>query len=484
MLISKWTEAQRALMECYKIEDLFENTKAELGYKGTLETDADRKQFRMALDARFSAIEGPDGQNLNLDQLFADYTERDLLGLPTGEANLNSFTTSQGNSNSRARAIGSDMRTLRVFDQDDELKRRGWKEYHLPKECDLDNLDDGGFRSFSEQLKAIAQVRLGKFDKRLEAYETKQTGQVEATSDLGGFFLSERFQSEVLMSANDEAPYLGLRRHFIMDGRSMVIPRLANEDTSSDEVAGLAMARVAEGGTFAEDEIQIAQTRLTLGKAGRIVNVSNELMQDSVIGIDQVLRQTFGKATSLMQGKDFFSGTGGGQPLGFLNANDLHTTDKEEGQSAVTIQYENVLEMAMRLDPGGGEGAVWLAHPNTLRELALMVVIVGTGGHAIWAAESINRLPRTLLGWPVHFTEHALTLGTKGDLNLVNMASYFYAMQGDGLIIEASPHAQWTSDRVSFRAKIRDDGLPWRSGKKTDRQGHQTANFVTLETRA
>jgi len=56
-------------------------------------------------------------------------------------------------------------------------------------------------------------------------------------------------------------------------------------------------------------------------------------------------------------------------------------------------------------------------------------------------------------------------------------------MSEQGLVIEASPHANWTTDELSFRTKLRDSGLPWRPSTKKDRQGYVTSNFVTLESR-
>lgn len=456
----------------------------------TIANELELKDFHTLVAGQFAGngiIVGPDGQALDLalmlteqQQQEVEASDNELLGVGKGGAG-------NGKVSSATLANKAVMGMLRIDEVEDEMKARGWVETFTPKACDRDNWDDGGWSSIPAEFVSIANVVRGIYDKKLERYDVrnnKALGQVESTSDVGGFFLSERTNNEFLMSAERLQPYMAMRRTFKMSGKSMVFPVLADEDRSTDEVAGLALARVAEGATITEDTIQIKQARLSLNKAARIVKVSNELMSDSVIAMGPVLTDVFGKCVSLLQGKDFFEGTGGGQPLGFLNANDLHTTDKVDGQSASTILYENVLEMAMRIDPGGGDGTVWLAHPNTLKDLALMVVIVGTGGHAIWAAESINTLPRTLLGYNLHFTEHAKTLGVKGDINLVNMGAYFYATQGEGLIVEASPHANWTSDEISFRAKIRDDGLPWRSGKKTDRQNWETANFVTLETRA
>lgn len=463
------------MSKCPKLEHVAKAVGRKLGVELDIKT-MDAKQFTVLLDANFSEVVNSEGQVLDIEQLFIDYQERDLAGLTEDPDR----PTIQANSNSRSKAIRGSMSKLYV-DERDQLDSMGWKARVPTKRCDLDNLDDFGFKSITHQMRAIAKVKLGKFDDRLEQAECK--GQTEGTSDVGGFFLAPRFLEEVLMSVEEMASYLAMRRQFVMGEKSMIIPRLADEDRSSDQVAGLEMLRVAEGGAFSEAEIEIGQTRLSLSKAGRIIRVTNELMDDSAIGVDQVLNNVIGKSVALMQGRDFFSGNGAGEPIGFLNGKDLHVTDKVSGQGAVTIIYENVVAMTPRIDAGGGSTTVWLAHPSTFEQLAFMAVVVGTGGHAIWMTESMHQSPRTLMGFPIHFTEHALTLGNKGDINLVNMAAYFYAMSEQGLVIEASPHANWTTDELSFRTKLRDSGLPWRPSTKKDRQGYVTSNFVTLESR-
>ena len=129
------------------LKDVVEKARDTIGFEGEVKTEAQLKQFQIDIDAHFSEILGPNGQPLDLAQLLTEQqveaSDDDLLGL-----NKRGGGNGTGKLSAAARANKAAMGALR-FDECDELARRGWKEYHLPKKCDLDNLDDGGFRSIT-----------------------------------------------------------------------------------------------------------------------------------------------------------------------------------------------------------------------------------------------------------------------------------------------------------------------------------------------
>lgn len=360
-----------------------------------------------------------------------------------------------------------------------DFEKRGWERWTLPARQDLDNLDDGGFRNLAEQLRAIKASAEGRFDKRLEGLMVEhRAGQAESTGETGGFLVAPRHMNEVLMSVDMEAPWLNRRNIFrLRDTNAVVFPTLQDEDRSGDEVAGLSLIRTGEAVTLTEDSVKIGQATLKLHKASKLVPISNELMADSAVAMDTVINRVFGRAVALLQAKDFFTGSGSGEPLGFANGADLH--DTASGTAAGSLLISDLAGMLARLELGANPA--WLLHPSVFPALASLRFSTTAGEAPMFSPNASAAAPRSIYGIPYFFTDSAKTLDTLGDINLVNLGAYIYLFTD--MIVDVSIHAKFTSDETTFRLKLRDAGQPWRSSKLTDRQSYLQANFVRLATR-
>ena len=90
----------------------------------------------------------------------------------------------------------------------------------------------------------------------------------------------------------------------------------------------------------------------------------------------------------------------------------------------------------------------------------------------------------TLLGRPVLFSEKCETLGTAGDVYLVDLDFYLI---GDRQAIEmaVSEHTRFATDESDFRVIQRVDGRPWLESAQTPRNGSNTLSpFIALATRS
>ena len=180
------------------------------------------------------------------------------------------------------------------------------------------------------------------------------------------------------------------------------------------------------------------------------------------------------------------NGSGVGEPLGVLHADNAAAISvaKETGQAAATIVWENLVNMYARMLPTSLGRAVWVANIDTFPELATMSLSVGTGGSAIWLNNGAAGPPMTILGRPVIFTEKAITLGTVGDINLIDFSFYLI---GDRQVMSAksSEHFKFQNDQTAFRIIERVDGRPWLAAAITPQQGSNTLSpYVKIATRA
>jgi HK97 family phage major capsid protein len=156
----------------------------------------------------------------------------------------------------------------------------------------------------------------------------------------------------------------------------------------------------------------------------------------------------------------------------------------ESGQATATIVWENLVKMYARMLPSSLNRCVWIAAPDTFPELATMALSVGTGGSAIWLNNGASGPPMTILGRPVIFSEKMPTLGTTGDISLVDLSYYLI---GDRQVMSAmsSPHFKFSNDQTAYRVIERVDGQPWLKSAITPRNNSSStlSPFVQIATR-
>ena len=139
--------------------------------------------------------------------------------------------------------------------------------------------------------------------------------------------------------------------------------------------------------------------------------------------------------------------------------------------------------MYARLHPALVQDSVWVANVNTIPQLQTMVITVGTSGDHIPALRDDGSGGFSILNRPVVFTEKVATLGTVGDIMLVNFSQYQIGIRKD-VSVETSQHEAFTSDQTSVRATIRIDGIgKWKS-VYTPKTGSTLSWVVALATRA
>jgi len=202
--------------------------------------------------------------------------------------------------------------------------------------------------------------------------------------------------------------------------------------------------------------------------------------------LEPLIGGLFSEAISYFEDDAFINGIGGGQPLGILNADALVSVAKETGQAATTLTVENVVKMYSRMMPRSIANSVWIMHPDVQPQLFTMSLSVGTGGAPMYfPAGGLGGSPvPTLMGRPVVLSEKAQTLGTAGDIYLVDL-SYYLIGDRQSLEIASSPHVRFNTDETDLRFIQRVDGRPWIDSALTPRNGSNTLSpFVALAARA
>jgi HK97 family phage major capsid protein len=136
-------------------------------------------------------------------------------------------------------------------------------------------------------------------------------------------------------------------------------------------------------------------------------------------------------------------GNGAGKPLGVLNGPGTVSVAKQTNQAAATIVVQNLSKMWARLSPRSKANAVWLVNGDCGPQLDMLSIPAGAGA---LEPRFVNYGPTglmTIKGRPVVETEYNATLGTVGDIVLIDLKKYRLIRKG-GVEQASSIHVRFT----------------------------------------
>ena len=173
------------------------------------------------------------------------------------------------------------------------------------------------------------------------------------------------------------------------------------------------------------------------------------------------------KATGWSFDWAFLRGSGIGQPLGILNSGCKIVVNRSAPNS---VNYADLAKMHSKLLPGSFSSAFWAINQTALEKLTLMT---DTGGNLLWT------YGKTLFGLPVVITEKLPTLGSQGDVILIDPSFYCIGMRQE-VQIDTSNAPGWTNDSISVRGLLRIAGIPMFSQPIKQADSNEVSPFVVL----
>lgn len=335
-----------------------------------------------------------------------------------------------------------------------------------------------GLGEFARAVRASHPSIGGVVDDRLKVLGAPPSNTMKETGTNDGYTVPPEFKDKIIELVFNEPGLLN---------------RVDGEPTDSNSVQFLADETTPWGSTgiqaywsgekvqFTASELETKMQEMKLHKLHAFVAATDELLADSP-RLNARLSKGASRAIAWKANEAILFGTGAGQPLGFDKAASAVTVAKESGQAAATIVAKNVAKMFSRsMNPGG---AVWLANQDTLPEFLTMVL----GDKPIWtppATGFANAPGGFLFGRPVEFSNHCDTLGTAGDLMLVDPMGYYLSQKSGGIKFNTSIHLYFDYDLMAFKWTFRIGGQPYLSAAVSPNKGTATrSHYVKLATRA
>ena len=244
----------------------------------------------------------------------------------------------------------------------------------------------------------------------------------------------------------------------------------------------------AEASTITSSKPKFRQISVDLQKLFGLLYVTDELLEDSV-ALEGYANQWFPMEFGFKLDDAVINGDGAGKPLGIMNSPARYAVTKETNQQASTLVTNNILKMFQHFYAPAG-GGVWFINQELLPSLATLTIPIGTAG----ALAMLYQLPGnnsvvgtqygTMLNKPVIPIEQCQTLGTEGDIILVDLNEYIIGDKG-GINAASSIHVSFTTDQTAFRWIYRVNGQPvWASYVTPFKGSNYLSPYITLQTRS
>ena len=375
------------------------------------------------------------------------------------------------------RALEMRAQAAAEFTADAEIARQGGDEGLVRVDVNgAERTDFAGMKDATEQVRSVlvkAFPSIGSYvravskgpanAKEAEALRTvdMMTRTITGSTNGGEYLLPLTQVPEIFSTSNAQPGLFQYARRYNVPGRSLRIPYLLQDEGTSvlnrpmaGKIANVTI--VGEGATKPSREPSFGQRVLTMYKYAAVTEFGDELLGDDFTGElpAEVTAAVGGQVLNKINEDITIDGGGSSAPLGAFNAANTAVLAVNRNTAS---DFKAVDAFNMYQQHTHGPNSVWMISRRVLAKLFAMQTTNNT--MVTWIPNLRDKPQMTLLGLPVVVTDLLPTLGTKGDVVLVN--GDFYAMGlRQALTVESSIHYKFVNDITTYRFVARAGGIP------------------------
>jgi HK97 family phage major capsid protein len=309
-----------------------------------------------------------------------------------------------------------------------------------------------------------------------------QNAMSERVPGQGGFLVPENLRSEVLLASLEHSIIRPRARIIPMDSLRVPYPSIDDQTHTSSVLGGLTGYWSEEAATLTASQPGFGRIVLEAKKLALYTEIPNELVNDAPT-LTSFLQMTLPMACAFYEDLAFISGSGVGQPQGYINA---PGAIKVSRKTASKVKFEDIAALYPRMLPVAMQNAIWVCSPSVIGQLLQLVMPTGDAtvtyvAGPLWltAGSVAPGAQYTLLGHPLFVTEKAAALGSTGDLAFVNL-DYYLLGDRQTMTLTSSEHFKFSSDLLAVRLLERLDGRIWIQSAVTPQNGDSTLSPVVL----
>jgi HK97 family phage major capsid protein len=329
-----------------------------------------------------------------------------------------------------------------------------------------------------------SQRLLWEHEEKAKAFVLRDTKAIgETTNTAGGYLVFPQYMPELVPMRRATAPLLNYVRNIPVRTNLLYIPT---------QTGIMTVAWTAENATKTSSDETIGQIAVNIFTLAGIAKVSNQLLEDSAITVDAIVRDDFTRGLNVEMDRVVINGSGTGQSTGILNTAGI-TTTPATNQTAATI-YDDLLAAVARVQ------ANYYGNPDTIvmapRTWSKMLTAKDSAGRYIGIGTVVGAQQFELPGMPTPTGANDAGTGIGGgqvqtvfgfpvviDAN-VPIAQTVGANTNRSSIIVGAMREAWMFTRDEIRMDVSNEaGTSWESNqtwfRAETRMGFTAARYPT-----
>jgi HK97 family phage major capsid protein len=266
-------------------------------------------------------------------------------------------------------------------------------------------------------------------------------------SPYGGYTVPEAFESAMYEYARYQGAISSFATTITTDGGgTLIVPTVGSTYGTAD--------LTSEGSAYAESDDVFGQVSLGAYKITRLVQVSQELLQDTGVDLEGFLARSMGESLLAKEEAYFAVGTGSSQPGG-LSASSAGKT----AASATAITADELVDLFHSVSPPyrSRPNCVWLAADSTIGAIRKLKTGVSGDNTYLWQPGLIAGQPDTLLGKPIYAHPNVATIAASAKVVQFGDMSAFYIRRAGGTVVQRLDERYAELGLVGFIAHRRID---------------------------
>jgi HK97 family phage major capsid protein len=216
----------------------------------------------------------------------------------------------------------------------------------------------------------------------------RQTRSYTPMSDAveGAYIVPQGFASELEIALKAYGGVRSVARVLSTSSGNPIFYPTANDTNNIGEQLGENNAAGQANPSFSNVQIK-AWTYST-----KMVNVSNQLLQDSAFDVEAYLREQFVNRLGRIQNAKFTTGAGTTEPMGINTA----ATAGPTSATTLVVSYDDMVELEHSLDRAYRKGAKFMLRDSVLKQIKKLK---DSQGHPLWVSGVAFGAPDTILGY-------------------------------------------------------------------------------------
>jgi HK97 family phage major capsid protein len=268
------------------------------------------------------------------------------------------------------------------------------------------------------------------------------TSGITGGGDTGGYLIPQEWENRILERE---------REQFVM--RQLADVQLSSLDRIIPVADNYGESNwIDEGGAYEESGAEFSKKTIGAHKVGRIVKVSEELLQDNAYNLESWLIDAFAYSNGLAMEAAYISGDGSGKPKGFLQ--DCQTVEA----SGDALKYDDLLALFAALKTGYFNNATWLMNVKTLVSVMSLKDASGQYLYKPFNAPASNGPVGTILGKNIVLSSFMPDIGSGKTPIALGAFKRYRIHARSGFTIQRLDELFAGNGFVGFRGKQRTDG--------------------------